>query len=117
MTMTTGMTANDNGERLSQIGQWLLRTAIAILAALEIYWFSENFELALEILLDPGPSWFNFLSAFTDVIVAPALALAAIGLCIAGRRLGLAAILAAVAPLVFLWSALVFAIAVMIYGF
>ena len=117
MTMTTGMTANDNGERLAQIGQWLLRAAIATLATLEIYWFSENFSLALEILLDPGPPWFNLLSAFTDVILAPALALAAIGLGIAGRRLGLAAILVAIAPLVFLWSALVFAITVMIYDF
>ena len=117
MSMTTGVTANDNGERLAQIGQWLLRAAIATLAALEIYWFSENFKLAVEILLDPKPAWFSLLSAITDLIVAPALALAAIGLCLLGRRLGLATILVATAPLVFLWSALVFAITVMIYGF
>ena len=115
--MTTGVTADATAGQLSRIGQWLLRAAITILATLEIYWFSGNFELAVEILLDPKPVWFNLLSAITDLIVAPALALAAIGLGIVGRRLGLAAILVAAAPLVFLWSALVFAITVMIYGF
>lgn len=117
MTMTTGMTTDESANRIPQIGQWLLRAILALLAGLEIYWFSESFSLAAEILLDPGPPWFNVLSAFTDLIVAPALALAAIGLCIADRRIGLAAILVAAAPLVFLWHVLVFMIAVMIYGF
>jgi hypothetical protein len=116
MTMTTGMTA-DPTSQYSRIGQWLLRAAIAILAALEIYWFSDNFQLAIETFADPDPLSINLVSAITDLIVAPGLALAAIGLCIAGRRLGLAAILMLLAPLVYLWHVFAFAIAVMIYGF
>ena len=96
----------------------LLRIAIVVIAALELYWFSGGLELAFEILADPvGTKWFDLLSAFAVGVVAPLCALAAAGLAIANRRPGLAAIMLCIAPLSYMAPSIAFAIAVMIYGF
>jgi hypothetical protein len=95
-----------------------LRIAMIAVAALEIWYFSGGFSLAFEILADPvGSRWFNLLFAFCEGVIAPLMALAAAGLCLAGKRLGLAAILLAVAWLSYMAGSIAFGIAVAIYGF
>ncbi len=68
----------------------ILRIAIVLIAALELYWFSDGSALALEMLTPPieWRPWFNVLFAILVGIVAPLCALAAAGLAIVGKRLG-----------------------------
>jgi hypothetical protein len=93
------------------------RIAIIVVAVLELWYFSKTFELAFGTFADPDPSWFNVLSALAEGVIAPLLALAAIGLAIANCRLGLAAIFLGAAALVSAMPVVAFAIGIMIYGF
>ena len=95
-----------------------LRIAMIAVVALEIWYFSGGLPLAYEILAHSFDSrWFNVLFAFCEGVIAPLMGLAAAGLCIAGRRLGLAAILLGVAPIFYMMGAIAFTIGIMIYGF
>lgn len=94
-----------------------LRIAIIAVAVLELWYFSKTFELAFGTFVDPDPRWFNVLSALAEGVIAPLFALAAIGLAIANRRLGLAAIFLGVAVLVAAMPVIAFGIGIMIYGF
>lgn len=96
---------------------FMLRIAIIIVAALEIYWFSNSYRLAFETLSEGNAQWFNVASALATGVIAPLCALAAAGLAIAGKRLGLAGILLCVGPALYLLPVIAFAIAIMIYGF
>ena len=68
-------------------------------------------------MIDLNARWFNILSGLCMAVFAPLLAVAALALAAMARRLGVAAILLAVAPLVY-WSPFIaFFIGIMIYGF
>ena len=96
----------------------ILRIAIVLVAALELYWFWDGSPLALETLMPPVEArGVNLLFAILVGIVAPLCALAAAGLAIAGKRLRLAGILLCVAPVAYMVPSLAFAVAVMMYGF
>jgi len=95
----------------------MLRIAIAIVAALEIFFFSDSFRLAFETLADGNAQWFNVASSLAAGVIAPLLALAAIGLAIAGKRPGLAGLLLCAAPVIYLLPVIAFVIGIMIYGF
>ena len=95
-----------------------LRITIVIIAALELYWFSDGFSLSIEMLSPPYTShWYDLVFAFLTGVVAPLCAIAAGGLALAGKRLGLAGILLCVAPVAYMIPSIAFLIAVMIYGF
>ena len=95
-----------------------LRIAIVVIAALEIYWFSDSFSLALETLSDPRDAqWFNVASSLATGVIAPLCALAAGVLALAGIRLGLAGILLCVGPATYLLPVIAFGIGIAIYGF
>ena len=96
-----------------------LRIAIILIAALQIYWFSDGYALAFETLMPPiaWQPWFNVLFAILIGIVAPLCALAAAGLAIAGKRLGLAGILLCVGVVAYYVPPATFLVGVMIYGF
>lgn len=96
----------------------VLRIAIVVIAALEIYWFSDSYELTVDTLANLSEAqWFNVASALATGVIAPLLALAAAGLAVAGKRLGLAAILLCAGPALFLLPVIAFGIGIMIYGF
>jgi hypothetical protein len=96
----------------------MLRIAIVLIAALEIFWFSDSYSLALETLAQAREAqWFNVASALATGVIAPLCALAAAGLAIAGRRLALAVTLLCVGPAFYLAPVVAFFIAIMIYGF
>jgi hypothetical protein len=96
----------------------VLRIAIVLIAALEIYWFSDGYALAFETLTPPVEgAWFNVLFSILVGIVSPLCALVAAGLAIAGKRLGLAGILLCAAPVAYVVPSITFLIGVMIYGF
>lgn len=96
----------------------LLRSVILAAALLEFgYFFTDGMPLALEILAEGGVKWFDTLFALATGVVGPLCALAAGALAIANRRLGLAGILLALAPVIYWSPSIAFAIAVMIYGF
>ncbi len=96
----------------------ILRIALVIVAAIEIYWFSDAYGLAFGTLTHPFEArWFDVASALATGMIAPLLALAAAGLAVAGKRFGLAAILLGVAPVVYLLPVIAFFIGIMIYGF
>jgi hypothetical protein len=96
-----------------------LRIAIVVIAALELYWFSDGFRLSWDTLAPPWDDvvWFNLLFALGNGVIVPLCALAAAGLAIAGKRLGLAGILLCIAPVVYAIPVISFGIAVAIYGF
>jgi hypothetical protein len=93
------------------------RIAIIIIAAIEIYFFSDIFRLSFETLTESGAQWFNVASALAAGVFAPLLAITAGALSLAGKRLGLAGILLCVAPVFYLLPVIAFGISVMIYGF
>lgn len=96
----------------------MLRIAIIIIAALEIFWFSDSFSLALDTLAEPRDAQgFNVASALAAGVFAPLCALAAAGLALAGKRLGLATILLCVGPATYLLPVIAFGIGIAIYGF
>lgn len=97
----------------------VLRIAIVVIAALELYWFRDGYELSWATLAPPWSDgqWFNLLFALGNGVIVPLCALAAGGLAIAGKRLRLAAILLCLAPVVYAIPVISFGIAVAIYGF
>ena len=96
----------------------ILRIAIVVIAALALYWFSDGYRLSWDTLAPPwNGQWFNLLFALGNGVIVPLSALAAAGLAIAGKRLGLAGILLCVAPIVYVLPVVAFGIGVMIYGF
>ena len=95
----------------------MLRFVIAIVATLALAYFYTDMPFSFAKMLDLNAGWFNILSGLCMAVVAPLLAVAALTLAAMGRRLGLAAILLGVAPLVY-WSPFIaFFIGMMIYGF
>lgn len=93
----------------------MLRFVIAIIATLELAYFYTDLPFPLAKMIDLKARWFNILSGLCMAVFAPLLA--ALALAAMGRRLGVAAILLAVAPLVY-WSPFIaFFIGIMIYGF
>ena len=97
----------------------LLRIAILLVAALELYWLSDGYRLSWDTLAPPWDdvAWFNLLFALGNGVIVPLCALAAAGLAIAGKRLGLAGILLCIAPAVYVLPVVAFGIGVAIYGF
>ena len=97
----------------------LLRVAIVVIAALELYWFSDGYALSWDTLAPPWDDvqWFNLLFSLGNGVIVPLSALAAAGLAIAGKRLGLAAILLVVAAVVYVLPVVAFGIGIMICGF
>src|SRR5664279_4440407 len=72
----------------------LLRLIIVAIAGYAIWQFSDSFSLAVSTLAKPAEArWFNVLTALDEGVVGPALAVAAVALAIANKRLRLAAIL------------------------
>lgn len=96
----------------------ILRIAIVVVAAFALYWFRDGYALSWEVLTPPyeGP-WFNLLFSFGNGVIVPLSALAAAGLAIAGKRLGLALILLVVAAVVYVIPVVTMIIGIMIYGF
>jgi hypothetical protein len=96
----------------------VLRVAIVVIAALALYWFRDGYALSWATLAPPW-DWndVNLLFALGNGVIVPLCALAAAGLAIAGKRLGLAAILLFVAAIVYVLPVVAFGIGVMIYGF
>lgn len=97
----------------------VLRIAIVVIAALELYWFADGYRLSFDTLVPPwnDVAWFNLLFALGNGVIVPLCALAAAGLAIAGKRLGLAGTLLCIAPVVYAIPVISFGIAVAIYGF
>ena len=103
----------------------MLRVFIAVIATLELMYFYAEMPFPVSRMLDLNARWFNILSGLcvavvapllAVAVVAPLLAVAALTLAAMGRRLGLAAILLGVAPVVY-WSPVIgFFIGRMIYG-
>jgi hypothetical protein len=95
----------------------ILRSAIVTAAAFELWHFSDDYWQAFVTLTGGEAQWlFNRWQAFAVGVAAPLCALAAAGLAIADRRLGIAGLLL-VAALLLHWSPIIpFAIAVTIYG-
>jgi hypothetical protein len=95
----------------------MLRVFIAVIATLELVYFYAEMPFPLAKMIDFNARWFDILSALCVAVFAPLLALAALTLAAMGRRLGLAAILLGVAPLVYWLPIIAFFIGMMIYGF
>lgn len=95
----------------------ILRATIVAAAAFELWYFSDDYWQAFVTLTGGQAQWlFNRWQAFAVGVAAPLCALAAAGLAIADRRLGIAGLLL-VAALLLHWSPIIpFAIAVAIYG-
>lgn len=92
------------------------RIGIALVALYDLWWFVDY----LPSLSVPSPAGENFYTIQLFVflyVVTPLCGLTALILAIQGKRLKLAALLAAVPPLYHLLSIVAFGIAVMIYGF
>ena len=82
--------------------QALLRIIIIFVAGFTIWQFSDGFLLAWETLAEPMEAqWFNVLSALCEGVLGPVLALSAIALSVANRRLPLATILAILAGVIY----------------
>ena len=95
----------------------LIRVFIAVIATLVLVYFYAEIPFPLVKMIDLHARWFDILSALCVAVFAPLLALAALALAAMGRRLGLAAILLGVAPVVY-WSPFIaFFIGMMIDGF
>ncbi len=95
----------------------MLRVFIAVIATLELVYFYAEMPFPLAKMIDLNGRWFNVLSGLCMAVFAPLLAVAALTLAAMGRRLGLAAILLGVAPLVFWSPVIAFFVGMMIYGF
>ncbi len=95
----------------------MLRAFIAVIATLELVYFYAEMPFSLIKMIDLSAGWFNILSGLCMAVFAPLMAVAALALAAMRRRLGLAAILLAAAPVVY-WSPFIaFFIGMMIYGF
>src|SRR5688572_21779798 len=93
----------------------IIRLVIILIAGYAIWTFSDTFSLAMGTLAKPGESrWFDVLSALHHLVLGPALAVAAIALAIANKRLLLAAILEGIALVVYAIPLIAFMIGIMI---
>jgi hypothetical protein len=104
--------------RLSDAMNILLRLTIIVIAGFAIWQFSDAFSLAMETLAKPREAlWFNVLSALAEGVLGPGLAIAAIALAAANKRLLLAAIIAGLALVIYVMPIVAFIIGIAIYGF
>lgn len=95
----------------------LLRAAIVAAAAFELWYFSDSYRSTFVTLTGGKASWLlNIWETLAHGVAAPLCALAAAGLAIANRRLGIACLLLGAALLFYFSPIIPFAIAVMIYG-
>jgi len=95
----------------------LIRLAIAVAATLELAYFYTEMPFSFGTMLSLNARWFNILSGYCMAVFAPLIAVAALVLAAMNRRPGVAAILLAVAPVVY-WSPMIaFMIGIIIYGF
>jgi hypothetical protein len=96
----------------------LLRFIIIAISGYAIWQFSDSFSLAVSTLAKPAEArWFNVLSALDEGVVGPALAVAAVALAVANKRLRLAAIFASTALIFYFIPFVAFFIGIKIYGF
>ena len=94
----------------------LVRLVIIIVAGFSVWKFSDAFFLSIRTLAKPTDEhWFDFLSAFCEGVLGPALALSAIIL--SATKLHLAAIFAVLALAVYVAPIAAFIIGIFIYGF
>ena len=93
-----------------------LRLTIIISSAVAIWLAYDTFPLVMRTLAKPNDvAWFDFLTALALGVLGPALAIVAIILAAAGRRL--ATIFWGLALVVYFAPLAAFAIGVAIYGF
>jgi len=93
-----------------------LRLTIIISSAVAIWLAYDTFPLVMRTLAKPRDvAWFDFLTALALGVLGPALAIVAIILAAAGRRL--ATIIWGLALVVYFAPLATFAIAIAIYGF
>ena len=93
-----------------------LRLTIIISAAIAIWLAYDTFPLVMRTLAKPRDvAWFDFLTALAVGVLGPALAIVAIVLAAAGRRL--ATIIWGLALVVYIAPLAAFAIGIAIYGF
>jgi hypothetical protein len=96
----------------------LLRLTIIVISGFAIWQFSEACSLAMETLAKPREArWFDVLSALAEGALGQGLAIAAIALAAANKRLVLAAIIAGLALVIYVMPIAAFIIGVAIYGF
>jgi len=96
----------------------ILRLVIILIAGYAIWEFSDTFSLAMSTLAKPGESrCFNVLTSLHHLVLGPALAVTAIALAIANKRLLLAAILEGIALALYYIPLMIFIGSMMIYGF
>ena len=95
----------------------LLRVLIIAALAFAIWEFSGVFRLDMEILTTGDARWFNILFALSESVVAPALALAAIVLAAANKRLVYVIVAGLFAIFCYVLPHATFFVGIMIYGF
>ena len=95
----------------------VLRLFIITALAFVIWEFSDVFLLDMEILRTGDARWFNILFALSESVAAPLLAIAAIVLAAANKRLLYVTIAAALAIFFFILPFATFFIGIMIHGF
>ena len=106
--------SNSDGQPMNT----LVRLVIIIVAGFSVWKFSDAFFLSIRTLAKPTDEhWFDFLSAFCEGVLGPALALSAIILSATNRHLHLAAIFAVLALAVYVAPIAAFIIGIFIYGF
>jgi hypothetical protein len=91
----------------------LLRLIIIVVASLAIWQFSDGFSLNINILTTLEARWFNILSALSEGVLGPVLAITAIVLAAANKHLLAATIIAGLAIVL----SVTFFIGIMIHGF
>ncbi len=95
----------------------LLRAAIVGVAALALWHFSDFYSKAFVTLTGGKAEWLlNRWEAFASGVAAPLCALAAAGLAIANRRLGMACLLLGAALLLYVSFIIPFILAIAIHG-
>ena len=96
----------------------LLRLIIIFVAGIAIWKFSDACSLAWHTLANPREArWFDVLSALAEGVLGPGLAMTAIGLAAANKRLLLAAIVVGFALVFYVLPIVAFIIGIAIYGF
>jgi len=95
----------------------LLRLLIIAVLGFVIWQFSDLYRLDMEILRTGDARWFNILFALSESVAAPLLAIAAIVLAAANKRLLYVTIAAALAIFFFILPFATFFIGIMIHGF
>jgi hypothetical protein len=95
----------------------LLRAAIVAAAAFQLWYFSGSYRFTFVTLTGGKAPWLlNSWEVLAHGVAAPLCALAAAGLAIANRRLGVACLLLGAALLLYFSPIIPFVIGVAIYG-